>query len=352
MHLVQARVVGLGPLDDVTFGFADDAGVPRRTTVVLGGGGVGKTTLLSAVASTRPGHAVAQRPRRAGEPSFAVTDWALRAEDPARPHPLRVASPSAPLGEAEDVAMLRRREQAVFDRRASEGGYAVVAFSGARWLSRASVVLGGAERLPGRMDLRAAASFDDPTRADLARDAKQALAFPVVSAAVLRASAPSRSDACVQAARLEAAVREVVGPLAHLDGHTFVGVDGRSFEPIFERKHGGAHVPFDELPAQTRHLVAIGAIAVRALHAAFPAEEPRLAEGVVLVDDADLHLDAAARRALVPALRDALPNVQWILCAASPEVALPCDATEVLALRRLPESSEVRLYQDDQALIH
>jgi hypothetical protein len=350
--LLQARVVGLGPLDDVTFRFSDDAGAARHATVLLGGGGVGKTSLLHAIASTRPGHAVALRPRRPGEPSFAVTDWSVSAEDPSRPHTLRVASPNAQLGEAEDVAMLRRREQALFDRRASEGGFALAAFSGARWLSRTSVLLGGAERLPGRADVRAAPSFDDPTRADLARETKQALAFPVVSAAVARGSRLRSGPLAEHAEALEASMRQVVAPLARLGGHAFAGVDPLTFEPLFERLPSGTTVPFDELPAQARHLVALGALSARAVQAAFPRQDPRACEGVVLVDDADLHLDSATRRALVPVLREALPAVQWILAASSPEVALPCEPGDVLALRRMPDSSEIRLYEGEEAVVH
>jgi hypothetical protein len=44
--------------------------------------------------------------------------------------------------------------------------------------------------------------------------------------------------------------------------------------------------------------------------------------------------------------------VQWILATSSPEVALPCDAGDILALRRMPESDEVRLYDGEQALVH
>lgn len=248
--------------------------------------------------------------------------------------------------------MLRRREQSLFDRRASEGGFALVAFSGARWLSRTSVLLGGAERLPGRSEIRAAPSFDDPTRADLARETKQALAFPIVSAAVAHASRLRRESLAEQAQALEASMRQVVAPLARLGGHAFVGVDSMTFEPVFERLPSGTIVPFDELPAQTRHLVAIGALSARAIQSAFPRRDPRACEGVVLVDDADLHLDSAARRAVVPVLREALPEVQWLLSASSPEVALPCDPGDVLALRRMPDSSEIRLYEGEEAVVH
>jgi len=351
MHLLQARLVGVGSLADVTFRFADDEGVPRKTVVVVGGGGVGKTGLLAALASTRPGHAIAQRTYRGGDAAFVVTDWTLGAEDPARPHPLRVATPSAPLGEPEDTALLRRREQAIFDRRALEGGFALVAFSGGRWMSRTPVLLGGADRRL-RHDPRVAASFDDPTRSDLARETKQALAYPVVSAALARASRQPVDEGRAAAESLEQATREAVAPLAELAGHGFLGVDPGSLEPVFERGPGGAVLSFDELPAQARHLLAFPALTLRALHAAWPGADARAAEGVALIDDADLHLDASARRGLMPALRAALPGVQWIVTTSSAELASSSEASDVFALRRMPDSGEIRLFEGDLAVVH
>lgn len=287
-----------------------------------------------------------------GEPSFAVTEWALGAEDPARPHTLRVASPNATLDEPEDVAVLHRREQAVFERKAAEGGYALVTFSGGRWFSRAPLLLGGPDRVLGRHDPKAVAVFDDPTRADLARETKQALVTPLLAAPTARAAPWSSTDVMVKSESLERAVRAAVGPLARLSGHTFLGVDPASFEPVFERTTGGPLLGFDDLPVQARNLVAIPALTLRALHAAWPRAYAREAEGVVLLDDAELHLDASARRGLVPALREALPNVQWIVATASPELASSCEAGEVLALRRMEGSARVELYEGDLAVVH
>jgi hypothetical protein len=352
MQLVQVRLVGLGPLHDLTFPFADDSGVPRKAVIVLGGGGVGKTTLVSAIANTRPGHAVALKPRRAGQPAFAVVDWSVAAEDPARPHPLRVASPNAVLGDPDDAALLRRREQTLFDRRAAEGGFALGVFSAARWFSRTPVLLGGGDRRLGRHDPHLSPPLEDASRADLARETKQVLSYPVVSAALSRASPRTAAEARAEAESLENAVRGAVEPLANLTGYGYVGVEPATFEPIFERGHGGPLCAFDELPTQTRHLVALAALTVRTLHAASPGADARLAEGVALVDDADAHLESAARRALVPALREALPGVQWILATSSPDLALPCGSGDILALRRLPESEEVQLYEGELAVVH
>src|SRR5262249_19062440 len=157
-------------------------GGPRRLAVLFGGEGVGKTSLLAAVASTRPGHAVAQAAgasgARAEEPPWVAASFFLGDDDPVRPHPLLVVSPNARLpGEPDDGVLLRRREQALFDRRAAEGGFVLVAFSGARWFSRTPVLLTTPERTVLRHDAKAAASFDDATRSDLTRETKQVLSF-------------------------------------------------------------------------------------------------------------------------------------------------------------------------------
>ena len=185
MRLLHARVVGVGPFADLTFRFANDDGVARSAIVILGGGGTGKTSLLSAIAQTRPGLSIAlpkpRVPRRAETP-FAVTEWALGQDDVTRPHPLVVLSPNAVSIDDDELALLRRREQAAFDRRAAESGFAFLTFSGARWFSRTPIMLTTPDRTLLRFDVRAPASFDDATRADLSRETKQALSYGDIAA--------------------------------------------------------------------------------------------------------------------------------------------------------------------------
>jgi hypothetical protein len=318
----------------------DEDGRVRRALVLVGGGGVGKSSILTAIALTRPGCAMPiPRARSASAgPVFVVADWVLGDDDPQRPHSLRVASPNAAIEEAEDYATLRRREQALFDRRAHEGGFVVVSLSGARWFSRAPVLLASPERSIVRYDARTAPTFDDATRADLARETKQILSYGGIAAALGGATG------------LDTTLREVVTGLTNLSGFSYSGVDPVTLEPLFDSERG--LVMFDELPTSVRHLAAIGALTVRALYAAYPGRDPRTAEGIVLVDDVDLHQDPGVQRALVPALKHLLPSVQWILTTSSPTVALGCEVGEVVALRRMPESEKIEVYQDDLALVH
>jgi hypothetical protein len=362
MLLAQLRLVDVGPFEDLTFPFAAPPELPRLATVIVGGGGVGKTSLLAAIASTRPGHAMPQsRPwvsavsaasavRAVPAAPTAIAEWALDDDDPSRPHPLRVASPnsssSPALDEREEEAMVRRREQTLFDRRATEGGFVLVALSGARWFSRTPVLLSSPERSILRHDPRATSTFDDATRADAARETKQVLSYAAIAAA-LAMTAPDP----VAARALDEAVRGAVGAVLKLVDFSYVGADAVSLEPTFVTPEG-ARCSFDDLPNSVRHLVSFVALPLRALAAAYPGRDPRYAQGVALIDDVELHQELSAQRGLVPALREALPRVQWIVTTASTAVALGCEAAEVLALRRMPASRRVELYEGSEAIIH
>jgi hypothetical protein len=355
--LSHVRLIGLGPFDDQSISLTDEAGLPRRRVVLFGGEGVGKTALLAAIASTRPGHAVAQLDGRAhaagrapapGPVPFAVTDWLLGDDDLLRPHPLRIVSPNVKLDEPEDALLLRRREQALFERRATEGGFVLISFSGARWFSRTPVLLTTPERTILRYDLRASASFDDATRADLTRETKQVISFLAIAAALAQKGEDGAGN--LRLLSLERVLREVIDALLEDARIRYLGVEPVTLEPLFE-VNGQRTVEFDDLPRSARHLVAVGVLTLRALAAAYPGRHAREAEGVVLVDDIDLHQDLRRSRPLPALLELALPRVQWIVTTSSPLFALGCDITEVLALRK-SVSGRVELHEGREAVMH
>jgi hypothetical protein len=349
MQLARARLVGIPPFTDVSFPFCDDDGKPRKVTVVHGGGGMGKTTLLSAIVGTRPGNAV-PRPRITAEdpPPHAICEWALGDDDPGRPHPLRVISPNMkPRAEDDEDAALQRREQALFDQRAKIGGFVCVAVPATRWFSRQPLSLNAPARTLARHDVRTTAVLDDASRSDLARDTKQALAYAAISAALTDEQEESGGDQHMLGEAMIYAVNELVRPA----GLSYGGLDARTLEPMFVSPSGNI-VPFDGLPTRARHLVAFAAIPTRALWAAYPGNDPRTAEGVVIIDEIDLRQDPGVQASLVMALRAALPRVQWIVTTTSPTVAASCDAREVLALRKLPDEERIELFVGDQALTH
>lgn len=346
-HIYLSGAVGF---DDLSVSLDDKGGAPRRLVVLFAGESVGKTALLSAIAATRPGHAIAQcgAPNPDAPPPFVVADWFLGDDDPLRPHPLRVTSPNAKLeSEREDAALLRRREQALFDRRATEGGFVLAAFSGARWFSRSPVLLTTPERTILRYDARGSVAFDDPSRADLARETKQILSYAGISAALARASS---SEAPQRATLLDRALRDALEVLLEGSGATYLGPSPQRLEPVFSVD--GREVELDDLPKSLRHRVAFAAVTIRALAAGYPGRDPRDGEGVVLLDDLEIEQDPRAQKALPSLLRRALPRVQWIVTTASPSVAMGCDANEVMALRRMPGSRGVELHQGDAAMMH
>jgi hypothetical protein len=349
MLLVRVHVVGVGPLDEMKLSLGDGEAPPRQVAVVLGSGGVGKTSLLSAIATTRPGLATvpqARGRRRAGAPSQVVAHWVLGHDDPTRPHPLRITSPNAALDEPEAETLLRRREAALHDRRAAEGGHLLLAFPACRWFSRSSILLTSIERTVAHHDPRALASFDDATRADLARETKQALSYSAIAAALSR-EAPTRQ----RFQELARVMVDVVSALCGLSGYPFLGADAATLEPIFASPSGD-EVLFDELPAATKHLAAFAALTVRALFAAYPLISPRDAEGVVLIDEIELHQEPSIARQILPALREALPRVQWVVTTSSLDVAHSCEPGELVALRRSPPGHRVEIYEGSLAVVH
>ena len=350
------RVSGVGPLSALTLRLGEET--PRPLTVLFGADGVGKTTMLSAIAGTRPGYSLPLLPRsrvrieqtadedEPAPPCFAVSEWALGDDDPDRPHPLRVASPNAQLGENDAEAALRRREQALFDRRAQEGGgHVLLSFSGARWFSRTSVMLSSPDRTILRYDVRAAPSFDDATRADLARETKQVLSYAALASAV-----EVQGGTLGAATALDVALREVCAMLGRPFGVEWCGVHLPSLEPIFAID--SRVVGFDDLPRGARHLVAIGVLTARSLAGAYATSDRaiREREGVVLVDDLETQQDGAILRELPPLLKASLPRVQWIVATAASSVALGCEHDEVVAMRR--DDDRVVLHEGAFALLH
>ena len=361
MYLAHAELIGVAPFGHITFPFRDAEAEPRMVTVVQGAGGVGKTALLHILACTRPGHATALIGRNvpnAEAPAHAQCQWILDDDDKQRPHPLTIVTPNAPQRGDDERTVLRRREQALFDRRAKErGGFVFLTISAARWFSKQAVVLHAPLRTVAHYDVKATANFDDAAHSDLTRETKQSLAYAAIAAALmpqtqrernrLRARKPERADARL----LGRAMQETVDAVVQLAGFGYEGLDPGSLEPTFSTP-GGSLVIFDRLPTRVRHLVALAALPVRTLWAAYPGRDPRVSQGVVAIDEIDLHQDDSVAERLVPTLRESLPRVQWIVTTGSPVVAASVDATSVLALRRLPDEENVELYLGDQARVH
>jgi hypothetical protein len=333
-----------GVLGDFSLNFADE-GLPRGLTLVHGGPGSGKTSLVNALLCTRPGHAVAMS-LRPGEPKlYARATWQLGIDEPDRKTPLLVVSPNAPEALFERDGE-QRREQVFFDRLAKDGGFVFLAFSALRWFSKGPVVLPAPESTIARHDVREFLPLDDGARQDLARECKQTLTFGAIAAHLPQLHTDGERER-----RFGLAVSEVVSRIAELSGFRYLGVSARSLSPTFA-KRSGEMLPFDALPTQVKHAIAFGALPLRALWAAYPGLEPRRAPAVVVIDQFELQQDESSAVTLVHLLRDLLPEVQWVFTTRSASLLASREQGEVLALRRNNEGGEVRVYTGSDAQLH
>lgn len=348
MYLARARLHDQGPFEELSLDFTDEDDVPRRSVVIHGEPGTGKTTICEAIGLTRPGRAVAINPadRREGRKPYSVLDWVLFPEDEDRPHPLRVVTPTASL--SGDDEPLRRREQSHFDREAAKGhGYCFVHLPGVRYFTRPSMALLDPGRTMRRYDVRSGSSSSDASRYDLARGVKQVLAYAGLS----RALAQQQGDDATASENLGSAMDCAVSCVAALCEFSYRGLDPLTFEPRFEGPNGEV-LRFDALPNQVRNLVSLVALPVRALWAAFGGADPRQSAGVVVIDDAELYLSRSVAGGLVDALRTSLPAVQWILATGSAELASSVDADTLKTLRRAPNTDTVEVHVGRGAITH
>ncbi len=98
----------------------------------------------------------------------------------------------------------------------------------------------------------------------------------------------------------------------------------------------GATMPLDRLSDGQRTLLLLVAdIARRAaqLNPHLGENAARDTEGVVLLDEVELHLHPAWQRQVLPSLRRAFPNMQFIVTTHSPQVVASVEAGQVLVLR-------------------
>jgi hypothetical protein len=357
MYLSQLQLFGVFPFGDVRIPFARD-GEPRMITVIHGSGGTGKTSILKAISGTRPGYAtMLQLPSSdLHTPPYAMCEWLLGDDDASRPHPLLVITPNVKPPSLGDTATLYRREQMLFDRRAKERGFAFVAFPTTRWFSRQSIALNAPVRTLARYDVRQPLTFDDAGRNDLTRESKQALCYAAAGMALsavweqsVKSSRPNPQHGALRA--LHEAMISFVNEIIGLAGCRYHGVDPISFEPMFTNG-SGRMMPFEGLPRHVRHLVAFTAVTVRAVWAANPGRSPQHSEGVVLIDDLDLHQDDRTLQHLLASLRGGMPRIQWVVSTSSAEFAATCATEDVIALRQRVEDDRVELYRGAQAVTH
>lgn len=100
----------------------------------------------------------------------------------------------------------------------------------------------------------------------------------------------------------------------------------------------GVRVEAIDLPDGFRSTVAWLADLCAVWHEVAPEEaassDPSRMQGIVLLDEVDLHLHPTLQRELIPRLRKALPNVQFFVTTHSPLVLASFDRSELVVLDR------------------
>ena len=330
-QLREIRVDNYRCFDELTLPLEDD------TTILFAENGGGKTALLTALAM---GLAVIQRdsPKtlklKAGRDSRRGVPNDKGAPEPAGPCEITW---TAAVGDAETVtwstavqlvsgrARHRNRHRQIFE--AAEQ----VRVPGVRWPLFAWYGVDRLERLHGRS-----------RKVELTRDRWEAYASaldPNLDEAPLlqwlqneflgdtarrQQKLPERF---FHAAVMEAAVRATPGA-------THAWYDAVEKDPVV-RFEDGHEAPWSELSDGYHVFIALVAdIARRAvmLNELDGVEAPARVEGVVLIDELDLHLHPRWQREALPRLREAFPRLQFIISTHSPQVLSSAENRQVRRL--------------------
>jgi len=141
------------------------------------------------------------------------------------------------------------------------------------------------------------------------------------------------------------AVRDAVAGL--MPGFSRLRIQ-RSPRPVMVITKGDTQFRLDQLSDGERNLIALtGELARRMAVASPKSDDPRQLEGVVLIDEIEQHIHPGLQREILPRLRRAFPRIQFIVSTHSPQVlsTAPRDAivaVDNFAARRLAQGAEGR----------
>lgn len=139
----------------------------------------------------------------------------------------------------------------------------------------------------------------------------------------------ARADLTLEDPLLGAVRRAVV---AMLPGYSTLRVQRDPLQ-FTVRKDRGEALNLDQLSAGERSLLALAADIARRLAIAYPdSADPLAEEGVILIDEIELHLHPRWQRSVIGSLRRTFPNCQFIVTTHSPQVLseVPTEAVVVI----------------------
>ncbi len=104
---------------------------------------------------------------------------------------------------------------------------------------------------------------------------------------------------------------------------------------------GDTNIDFDQLSSgEKSFFVLVGDLARRLAIANPKSDDPLDGQGIVLIDEIDLHLHPSWQRKAIPKLRSLFPNIQWVISTHSPQVLMHLKRENVKWIRngKLEES--------------
>lgn len=332
MHLREVHVQNIKLLRDVALSFVRKDGTPRPFTMFVGENGLCKTTLLQAIAVATVG------PDYGSNLAASVQQsWIDLRQETAR----RTAAPPTIHASLRSSDMpTSEMKVSIEARRASFSGKAVVAQSEserspldadqlgellrdqkARWFSAAY----GTSRGDGKREAGEAGPL---------RSLRSLFEGPLDGVSLIDLLEPKL------ARKLVKTLQQIFVTGGLLPGITDLELRGRGgvrtaedFQNRFT--HNGLQTPVAWLSQGYRSTIAWVADFVGQLFlAGGDAVEPADMEGIVLIDEIDLHLHPRWQVALVPALKRVFPKMQFVATTHSPMMLTGLDADEIFLLER------------------
>jgi recombinational DNA repair ATPase RecF len=132
------------------------------------------------------------------------------------------------------------------------------------------------------------------------------------------------------------------------------GTDGPKVDnPVLTVVKEGRELAFNQLSEGERTTAVLACDIARRLAVANPNGDPLLGDGVVLIDEIDLHLHPKWQAQVIDALRRTFPHIQWVVTTHSPIVLsrVPSESVRLVKDFQLVENLPITAGRDPNALL-
>lgn len=317
--LKRLTLVDIGPFDNLELNF--DPG----WNILLGDNGVGKSTILKAIAVAicgRDAQAYANRLIRVGKPSGTIlleTDRGIR-------YKTEIIRGSV---EAELISTPGRPLEAE--------GWLAIGFPSSRIFSwnRSTTFGAPVHKRPSPEDLLPLIQGVSDPRIDKVKDW-------LVNLDAWSNAARVANEDWRQYELLRENFFSVVGKLASGTKVEYGGIESSTFEVRVNTSDGT--IPLESISQGTAAVLGWVGILLQRLHEIppDPGISPMDRYAIVLIDELDAHMHPAWQQALIPLLKESFKNIQFLATTHSPFLAIGRRAREIVRLSRDPATGKAR----------